>query len=65
MPHHNGTNQELLAAYLERRCVSNEEMSAEEVGALWKVAILSGAIHEDIVSCCIFVCLLLLLYYYY
>ena len=58
-------NQELLAAYLERRCVSNEEMSAEEVGALWKVAILSGAIHEDIVSCCIFVCLLLLLYNYY
>ena len=41
--------QELLAAYLERRCVSNEDMSGDEVGALWKVAILSGALHEDVV----------------
>ena len=41
--------QELLAAYLERRCVSNETLTVQEVGALWKVAILSGALHEDIV----------------
>ena len=41
--------QELLAAYLERRCVSNEDMTGDEAGALWKIAILSGALHEDIV----------------
>lgn len=46
---HNIQAQELLAAYLERRCVSNENLTSDEVCALWKLAVLSGALHEDIV----------------
>ena len=40
-------SQELLAAYLERRCVSDDNMAPDQVGALWKQALSCGALHED------------------
>ena len=46
---HNIQAQELLAAYLERRCVSNETLTPNEINALWKLAVMSGALHEDVV----------------
>ena len=46
---HNIQAQELLAAYLERRCVSNESLTPNEINALWKLAVMSGALHEDVV----------------
>ena len=40
--------QELFAAYLERRCVSTESLSEEQVAALWRLALKFG-LEEDIV----------------